>query len=66
VVYLRLAAQDRVSWANRGHFFGVASQMMRRIPVFTGVWRDLVRGPSRQSQDGAVMRASGRCTRCQF
>jgi RNA polymerase sigma factor (TIGR02999 family) len=32
-VYLRLVVQDRVSWANRGHFFGVASQMMRRILV---------------------------------
>jgi RNA polymerase sigma factor (TIGR02999 family) len=31
--YLRLSAQDRVKWLNRGQFFGVASQMMRRILV---------------------------------
>jgi RNA polymerase sigma factor (TIGR02999 family) len=30
--YLRLIGQD-VSWQNRGHFFGVAAQMMRRILV---------------------------------
>jgi RNA polymerase sigma factor (TIGR02999 family) len=32
-VFLRLAAQDRVMWQNRGHFYGVAAQMMRRILV---------------------------------
>src|SRR5712692_2738746 len=31
--YLRLVGQDRVAWQNRGHFFGVAAQMMRRILV---------------------------------
>src|SRR5262245_56382323 len=31
--YLRLAGQDRVSWKNRAHFFGIAAQMMRRILV---------------------------------
>ena len=31
--YLRLVGQDRVSWQNRAHFFGVAAQMMRRILV---------------------------------
>jgi RNA polymerase sigma factor (TIGR02999 family) len=31
--YLRLVEQDRVSWQNRAHFFGLASQMMRRILV---------------------------------
>jgi RNA polymerase sigma factor (TIGR02999 family) len=30
--YLRLVGQDRTAWQNRGHFFGVAAQMMRRIP----------------------------------
>jgi len=29
--YLRLDHQQRVAWQNRSHFFGVASQMMRRI-----------------------------------
>ena len=31
--YLRLVDQRRVVWQNRGQFFGVASQMMRRILV---------------------------------
>jgi RNA polymerase sigma factor (TIGR02999 family) len=31
--YLRLAAQHRVTWKNRGHFFAVASQAMRRVLV---------------------------------
>jgi RNA polymerase sigma factor (TIGR02999 family) len=29
--YVRLIGQDRVDWRNRGHFFAIASQMMRRI-----------------------------------
>jgi RNA polymerase sigma factor (TIGR02999 family) len=32
-VYLRLVKQDGVVWQNRAHFFGVASQIMRRILV---------------------------------
>jgi RNA polymerase sigma-70 factor, ECF subfamily len=31
--YLRLADQRHVQWQNRGHFFGVAAQAMRRILV---------------------------------
>ncbi len=31
--YLQLAAQQRVHWQNRAHFFGIASQAMRRILV---------------------------------
>jgi RNA polymerase sigma-70 factor, ECF subfamily len=31
--YIRLMGQERLTWLNRGHFFGVASQMMRRILV---------------------------------
>lgn len=31
--YLRLAVQERVKWVNRAQFFGVSSQMMRRILV---------------------------------
>ena len=31
--YLRLVGQERVTWQNRGHFFGMAAQMMRRILV---------------------------------
>jgi len=31
--YLRLIDQNAVTWQNRAHFFGIASQMMRRILV---------------------------------
>lgn len=31
--YMRLAGQERVEWRDRGHFFGVAAQMMRRVLV---------------------------------
>jgi RNA polymerase sigma-70 factor, ECF subfamily len=31
--YIRLVDQQNVSWQNRAHFFGIASQMMRRILV---------------------------------
>jgi RNA polymerase sigma factor (TIGR02999 family) len=31
--YLRLAGRDHVHWENRGHFFAVAAQLMRRILV---------------------------------
>lgn len=29
--YLRLVDQERTTWKNRAHFFGIAAQMMRRI-----------------------------------
>jgi len=31
--YLRLIEVRRVEWQNRGHFFGVSAQMMRRVLV---------------------------------
>lgn len=31
--YMRLVDQTRVQWRNRAHFFGIASQLMRRILV---------------------------------
>jgi RNA polymerase sigma factor (TIGR02999 family) len=31
--YLRMVDQSRVQWQNRGHFFGIAAQMMRRVLV---------------------------------
>ena len=31
--FMRLAGQDRVAWQNRGHFYAVAAQTMRRILV---------------------------------
>jgi RNA polymerase sigma factor (TIGR02999 family) len=30
---VRLVGQDRVAWQNRAHFFGIASQILRRILV---------------------------------
>ena len=32
-VYMRLIDQNRVTWQNRAHFFGIAASMMRRILV---------------------------------
>jgi RNA polymerase sigma factor (TIGR02999 family) len=32
-LYLRLIDQERVSWRDRAHFFGVSAQIMRRILV---------------------------------
>jgi RNA polymerase sigma factor (TIGR02999 family) len=32
-VCVRLLGWDRVRWQNRGHFFGVSAQMMRRVLV---------------------------------
>jgi len=32
-VYIRLLDQRQVDWRNRGHFYGVAAQVMRRILV---------------------------------
>jgi RNA polymerase sigma factor (TIGR02999 family) len=32
-LYLKLVKQRRVDWSDRGHFFAVAAQMMRRILV---------------------------------
>jgi len=31
--YMRLVNQNRVTWKNRAHFFGIAAQMMRRILI---------------------------------
>jgi RNA polymerase sigma factor (TIGR02999 family) len=31
--YLKLIDQTRVTWQNRAHFFGIASQLMRRIMI---------------------------------
>ena len=32
-VCLRLLGWDQARWQNRGHFFGVSAQMMRRVLV---------------------------------
>ncbi|MFI5237906.1 MAG: ECF-type sigma factor [Ignavibacteriales bacterium] len=31
--YIKLIDQDRITWQNRAHFFGIASQAMRRILI---------------------------------
>ena len=31
--YLRLLGQERITWKNRAHFFGIAANIMRRILV---------------------------------
>jgi len=46
--YLRLAAQDSVSWRNRDHFVGVAAQMMRRVLV------DHARGHTRDKRGAGL------------
>jgi RNA polymerase sigma factor (TIGR02999 family) len=46
--YLRLAAQNFVSWRNRDHFVGVAAQMMRRVLV------DHARGHTRDKRGAGL------------
>lgn len=47
--YLRLVDQQRVTWQNRAHFFGVAAQMMRRILV------DQARHAQRRKRGGTAV-----------
>ena len=51
-VYLRLVKQDRAAWQNRAQFFGVASQMMRRILV------DRARARNRSKRSGGWARVT--------
>jgi RNA polymerase sigma factor (TIGR02999 family) len=56
--YLRLIDQRCVQWQNRAHFFGVASQLMRRILVDHARARHYVRrggGARRVSLDEALV-----------
>jgi RNA polymerase sigma factor (TIGR02999 family) len=46
--YLKLFHQRDVDWQNRGHFFAIAAQMMRRILV------DHARHQTRQKRGGAA------------
>jgi RNA polymerase sigma factor (TIGR02999 family) len=46
-VYLLLVKQDRRAWQNRGHFFGVAAQMMRRILVDRARGRNMAKRSGR-------------------
>jgi RNA polymerase sigma factor (TIGR02999 family) len=44
--YLRLAGQQRTTWQNRAHFFGIAAQMMRRILVDHARERQAIKRPA--------------------
>ena len=46
---LRLLGWDKVRWQNRGHFFGVSAQMMRRVLV------DIARRRRAQRRGGAAV-----------
>jgi RNA polymerase sigma-70 factor, ECF subfamily len=46
--FSRLVQQDRVEWKGRSHFFGIASQAMRRLLV------DHARARRQQKRDGGV------------
>ena len=50
--YFRLVDQTRVTWKNRGHFFAVASQAMRRILV------DHARARSAEKRGGGERRVA--------
>lgn len=50
--YLRLFDQREVDWQNRGHFFAVAAQLMRRILV------DHARSELRQKRGGGSVRVT--------
>ena len=55
--YLRLLDQHTIDWRNRAHFFGLASQMMRRILVNYAVERKAQKrgsGATRIALDDAV------------
>jgi RNA polymerase sigma factor (TIGR02999 family) len=47
--YLRLFDQREVDWQNRGHFFGIAAQLMRRVLL------DHARRQTRKKRGGVVM-----------
>jgi RNA polymerase sigma factor (TIGR02999 family) len=47
--YLKLVGQREVSWQNRGHFFAVAAQLMRRIVI------DHARRQAREKHGGTVL-----------
>jgi hypothetical protein len=49
--YLRLFNQREVDWQNRGHFFGIAAQLMRRILI------DHARHRTRQKRGGVSVPA---------
>jgi RNA polymerase sigma factor (TIGR02999 family) len=50
--YLKLIDQREVNWQNRAHFFGIASNMMRRILI------DHARAHATEKRGGAAIRLS--------
>src|SRR5215813_2063940 len=50
--YLKLVDQRAVSWQNRAHFFGVASQIMRRILM------DYAKAKHREKRGGGIRPAT--------
>lgn len=61
--YLRLVNQHSVDWQNRAHFFGLASEMMRRILVNHALERKRLKrgnGETRLALDEAVTFAEER------
>jgi RNA polymerase sigma factor (TIGR02999 family) len=61
--YLRLVKQDHAAWQNRAQFFGVASQMMRRILVDRARGRKMAKHSGRWARvtlDEAVARRQPR------
>jgi RNA polymerase sigma factor (TIGR02999 family) len=61
--YLRLVDQDRMVWQNRSQFFGLASQMMRRILVDRARAHKMAKRSgqwARVTLDGAVLAAKPR------
>src|SRR5437773_167487 len=50
--YLRLTDARQVRWQNRAHFFGIASQLMRRVLV------DFARSRSYQNRGGGAQQVS--------
>jgi len=51
-VYLRLVGQNRVSWQNRAHFYGIAANLMRRVLV------DFARMEGKAKRGGKTIRVS--------
>ena len=65
--YLRLVKQDRAGWQNRAQFFGVASQMMRRILVDRARARNMAKRSGRWARvtlDEDVAQSQARDGRC--
>jgi RNA polymerase sigma factor (TIGR02999 family) len=61
--YLRLVKQDHAAWQNRAQFFGVASQMMRRILVDRARARNMAKRSGRWARvtlDEAVAQSHAR------